>query len=165
MTFSTRLIAAAAAALALGVGGLALAQQTGTAPQGEASWGHHRMHGPVDPAQIASHLEQVKATLQITPTQEVAWQNFTQVLLTQAQARQAQRAAWQAAHQDPSAAAPTDRSAQRAAMKQQFEADRAQREAARKELFTVLSPEQQALALKQLPPHHGQHGGMHHPAS
>lgn len=157
MSFSTRLIATAAAALALGVGGLALAQQSTNAAPANTASGQHRHHGGADPAQLANRLDQVKVALQITPTQEVAWQNYTQVLLSQAQALQTQRAAWQAEHQgtDATATTSTDQTARKAAMKQQFEANRAQREAARKALFGTLSPEQQTLAKQQLSWRHG----------
>ncbi|MDZ7592128.1 MAG: Spy/CpxP family protein refolding chaperone [Rubrivivax sp.] len=170
MKTSTRIITAAAAALALGAGGLVFAQ-AGQGPYGrmggmgmqQAGMGMHgggyggmrggmRSGGAMgDPtAQLAA----AKAELKITAAQEEAWQAFEKVALEQAQTRQAMRTAMQAQmqarQQDPNAAANVDHAAQRESMLKARESHQATMDVARQALFTVLTPEQKALAEQRM---------------
>jgi hypothetical protein len=95
--------------------------------------GMGRMAG-VDPAQHATRMAEFKAALKITAEQEPAWSKFEATMRQQAEARQ--RETMQKLH--------------------------AERDAARAELFAVLTPEQKALADRAPQGRHGRHG--HHMA-
>lgn len=74
-----------AALLASLAGGTVLAQASATpAPQDQAQQPHRQGHGPKDPAQRQARFEQrmeaLKQKLQITPTQEGAWNTFAQAM-------------------------------------------------------------------------------------
>lgn len=193
MKTSTKLLSIAAAALALGAGGLVFAQagqgpygcmgggpgmQQGT-QQGMGMHGGMRggmgpgahggmgagMQGAGQPADAAAHLATAKTDLKITATQEPAWQAFEAVVRQQAETRQALRTAMQARMQDPAAAASIDHAAQREAMMKLRDSDQAARDTARQALYAVLSPEQKALADQRLGAGPGHRMGAHRHAS
>lgn len=162
MKTSTKLLTLAAAALALGAGGLVFAQ-AGQGPYGgmgmhqgmgmhDGAQGGMRsgmgagMRGAGQPADAAARLAAAKTELKITAAQEPAWQAFETVVRQQAEARLALRTAQQARLQDPAAAATIDHAAQREAMLKLRDSDQAARDTARQALYAVLSPEQKALA-------------------
>ena len=165
MKTSTRIIAITAAAFALGTGGLAFAGHG----QGNAGcmgadkgqgMGRHQggpggQRGAGNPADVAARLAAAKTTLAITAAQEPAWQAFEGVARQHAEARQAMRSTMQGQ------AASADHAAQREAMMKQREAHRAESEAARQALYAVLTPEQKAIADKQLGARHGHRMAMH----
>jgi len=176
MKTSTKIIATAAAAIALGAGGLVFAQQgqghmgnmgrMGQGGQmgagmGMQGGGHGGMRGAESTADVAARLAAVKAELKITTAQEAAWQKFEGVVRQQADTRQAMRGAMQARMQDPKAAAEVDHATQRESMMKLREASQAERDAARQALYAVLSPEQKALADQKLAAGQGQRKGMH----
>jgi hypothetical protein len=176
MKTSTKIIAAAAAAIALGAGGLVFAQQgqghMGNmgrmgqmgqigAGMGMHGGGHGGMRGAESAADVAARLAAVKTELKITAAQETAWQKFEGVVRQQADTRQAMRGAMQARMQDPKAAAEVDHAAQRESMMKLREASQAERDAARQALYALLSPEQKALADQKLAVGQGQRKGMH----
>jgi hypothetical protein len=179
MKTSTKIIATAAAAIALGAGGLVFAQQgqghmgnmgrMGQGGQmgqmgagmGMQGGGHGGMRGAESTADVAARLATVKAELKITTAQEAAWQKFEGVVRQQADTRQAMRGAMQARMQDPKAAAEVDHAAQRESMMKLREASQAERDAARQALYAVLSPEQKALLDQKLAVGQGQRKGMH----
>jgi hypothetical protein len=160
MKTTTRFIALTAAVLALGTSGLVMAHQgKGDAGCTGAGTGHQGMgmqHGGpggmrgASAADVASRLATVKTELGITAAQEPAWQTFETVARQHAEARQAMRSAMQARMQDPNAAAGVDHAAQREAMMKQRESHKAEGEAARRALYAVLTPEQKAIADRQL---------------
>ena len=102
-------------------------------------------HGPmagVDPsAMVESHLNDLKAQLKITTTQETAWQAFTAAAKQQAAGMQAMRAQMQ---QDTGTA--PERMAQRTTAMQQRAAGMATMTTAFSALYAVLTPEQKAIA-------------------
>lgn len=113
--------------------------------------GMGRMAGG-DPAQHATRMAEFKAALKITAEQEPAWSKFEATMRQQAEARQTLRATMQAQMKDGKA--PADMSAQRETMQKLH----AERDAARAELFAVLTPEQKALADRAPQGRHGRHG-------
>lgn len=169
MKTSTKIIAAAAAVVALGAGGLVFAQQ------GEGHMGHQRMgagmgmqdgghggmHGAENAADVTARLTTVKTELKITAAQEPAWQKFEGVVRQQADARQAMRSTMQARMQDPKAAASVDHAARRESMMKLREGNQAERDAARQALYAVLTPEQKTLADQKLNAGQGNRMGMH----
>lgn len=177
MKTSTQIISIAAAVLALGASGFALAQAgqgaygrmgSGMGMHGGAQSGMGSgMRGAGQPAEAAARLAATKAELKITAEQEPAWQAFEAVVRQQAEARQAYRSTMQARMQDPAAAAGIDHTAQRETMMKLRESDQAARDQARQALYAVLSPEQKALADERLGagPGQGQRMGGHRHAS
>jgi Spy/CpxP family protein refolding chaperone len=170
MKTSTRIIAVAAAVIALGAGGFVFAGQgpcqnssmgSGMAMQHGGQGGHGGMRGAENATDAPARLAAVKSELKLTAAQEPVWQKFEGVVLQQAQAREALRTAMQARMQDPSAAANVDHAAQRASMMKLRETDRAARETARQELMAVLTPEQKSLADQRLSAGHGSRMAMH----
>jgi periplasmic protein CpxP/Spy len=135
------------------VTGVALAVATVTIAQPFGGMGHGfgpgmgmgPGHGPmagVDPSvMVDSHLNDLKAQLKITAAQDAAWQTFTAAAKQQAAGMQAMRAQMQ---QD-SGTAP-ERMAQHATAMQQRGAAMATMTTAFNALYTVLTPEQQAIA-------------------
>lgn len=170
MKTSTKFIAAAAAAVALGAGGLVFAQQgeghmghmghmgAGMGMQGGS---HGGMRGAESAADVTDRLATVKTELKITAAQEPAWQKFEGVVRQQADARQAMRSSMQARMQDPKAADSVDHAAQRESMVKLRDGNRAERDAARQALYAVLTPEQKTLADQKLGAGHGQRKEMH----
>ncbi|MBL0085837.1 MAG: Spy/CpxP family protein refolding chaperone [Ideonella sp.] len=126
-----------------------------------------RMHGPQTGATAASHLSELKAQLKITAAQEPAWQKFDAFVRQQAETSQAMRTTMQAQMQaqrnDPKAA-PIDYAAQREAMGKLRDTHLAARDAARKELYAVLTPEQKAIADQHMRPGRGHRMAMRTPA-
>lgn len=117
--------------------------------------GMSRMAGG-DPAQHATRMAEFKTALKITAAQEPAWLKFEATMRQQAEARQALRTTMQAQLKDGKA--PADMSAQREAMQKLH----TERDAARAELYAVLTPEQKALADRAPQGRHRRHG--HHMA-
>jgi hypothetical protein len=125
------------------------------------------MHGPETPAVTAARLSDLKTELKIGATQEGAWQGYTAVVQQQAEQRQVLRtqmqAQMQAQVQDPQAVTPADRASRREAMQQMRETHLAAREAALKDLYAVLTPEQKAVADQRLRGSYGQRMTMRGP--
>ncbi|MDE2367345.1 MAG: Spy/CpxP family protein refolding chaperone [Burkholderiales bacterium] len=96
-------------------------------------------------ASVAGRMADLKGELKITAAQEPAWQAFTSKVAEQAQAMQAQRRSLQAGD----VPAP-DRMAQRTAFMKQRLAGMESMNAALKDLYGVLTPEQKAAADKRL---------------
>lgn len=170
MKTSTKIIAAAAATVALGAGGLVFAQQgeghMGHQCQKDGGMGmrdgcHGGMRGAESAADVTTRLATVKTELKITTAQEPAWQKFEGVVRQQADARLAMRSAMQARMQDPKAVASVDHAAQRESMMKLREGNRAERDAARQALYAVLTPEQKTLADQKLNADQGHRMGMH----
>lgn len=173
MKTSTRIIAITAAAFALGSGGLAFARQgqgdagcmgaamgQGTGQgMGKHQGGPGGKHGAGNPAEVASRLAAAKTALAITAAQEPAWQTFEGVARQHAETRQAMRSTMQGTMQGQAASA--DHAAQREVMMKQREGRRAESEAARQALYAVLTPEQKAIADKQLGAGPGHRMAMH----
>jgi Spy/CpxP family protein refolding chaperone len=111
---------------------------------------HGGMVGPETPAVVGARLSDLKTELKITAAQDGAWQAYVAVVQKQAEQRQALRTQMQAQMQDPKAAAPVDRAAQHEAMMKVRDEHLATRSAALKDLYTVLTPEQKALADQRL---------------
>lgn len=178
MTTTTRLLTLTAAAFAIGAAGLAVAQQGNEGPdtprqgmrQGmgmgqhseDQRGGHHQRHGHGAPsaAQVAQHLDKLKAELKITDAQLPAWQQFATTVKTEADSHEARRTAMRAQMQASraSGAAP-DRQALRSQMQQQREASRNTHAQARQALYAVLTPEQKAVAEQKMRLRAGQEGG------
>lgn len=118
------------------------------------------MHGPETPAVTAARLSDLKAELKIGAAQDGAWQAYTAVVQQQAEQRQALRTQMQAQMQDPQAVTPAERAAHREAMLQQRETHFATLDAALKDLYAVLTPEQKAVADQRLRGPYGQHMTM-----
>ena len=160
ITMAIASLAAAPAVLAHQGMGMGMGMQQGQGQgMGAGMMGHGRGMSPGmgrmqggDPAMAATRLAEFKATLKITAAQEPAWSKFEATMRQQAEARQAMRTTMQAQMKDGKA--PADMSAQRDAMQKL----RAERDAARTELFAVLTPEQKALADRQGQGRHGRHG-------
>ena len=170
MKTSTKIIAAAAAVVALGAGGLVFAQQGEGhmghqgqmgAGMGMQDGGHGGMRGSENAADVTARLATVKTELKITTAQEPAWQKFEGVVRQQADARQSMRSTMQARMQDPKAAASVDHAAQRESMMKLRDGNRAERDAARLALYAVLTPEQKTLADQKLNADKGHRMGMH----
>ncbi len=150
------LVAGVVAAVALAVAGATFAQPYGGMGYGYGpgmgsghgygpGMGMGHGHGPmagVDHAAMADyHLNELKAQLKITTTQEAAWQTFA------AQAK-AQAASMQSLHDQMQAGAGTapERMGQRATAMQQRAAGMATMTNAFGALYAVLTPEQKAIA-------------------
>jgi len=177
MKAPTKIIAAAAAALALGAGGLVFAQ-AGQGPYGRMGGGmgmgmgmngggHGGMRSASAMGDPMAQLAAAKAELKITAAQEGAWQAFEGVVRQHAAAGQATRTAMQAQmqarQQDPNAAATFDYAAQRETMLKLRESHQATLDTARQALFAALTPDQRTLAEQRLltGPGAGRGGRMH----
>jgi len=174
MKTSTRIIAISAAAVALGMGGLAFAHQgqggmdcmgsgmgQGMGKHGGGPGGPGGMRGAGNAADLATRLAAVKTELVITAAQEPAWQKFEGTARQQAEARQAMHSAMQARMQDPKAAAGVDHTAQCESMMKHRDSQQAEREAARQALYAVLTPEQKTIADQRLGAGPGHRMAMH----
>jgi hypothetical protein len=106
--------------------------------------------GAWDAAAVGTRLETLKAEIKITAAQESAWQAYAAVVKQHAEQRQALRTQMQAQMQDPQVAASVDRAAQREAMLKLRDQHWAERDAALKNLYAVLTPEQKTLADQRL---------------
>jgi hypothetical protein len=100
-------------------------------------------------APAAANLADVKTTLKITAEQEGAWNAYTAVVTRHAEARANMHEKMQAQFADPKATQP-DRSAMQETMLKFRQEMQAQRTAALKDLYAVLTPEQKALADQNL---------------
>lgn len=162
MKTSTKIVAAATAALSLAAASLVFASPAGPGAGGcpgagaamgmgpggmqHGMPGAQRMGGADMPARASAHLAALKAELKITETQEVAWQQYETVVRQQAESMQAFRTAMQARMADPKASAEVDPQAQHDAMLKLHESNLAARETARQALYAVLTPEQKTVA-------------------
>jgi periplasmic protein CpxP/Spy len=141
-------VAGVVAGAALAVAAVAYAQPFGGMGHGFGpgmGTGMGPGHGPmagIDPSiMVDSHLTDLKALLKITAAQETAWQAFTAAAQQQAAGMRAMRAQMQ---QDPGTV--PERMAQRATAMQQRGAAMATMSTAFNALYTVLTPEQRAIA-------------------
>jgi Spy/CpxP family protein refolding chaperone len=106
-------------------------------------------------AAVEGHLAALKVELKITPDQDTAWQAFTTKARQQADTMIARRAQMFSKTPATPQSAP-ERLAQHAAMAKQGAASLEVMSAAVKDLYAVLTPEQKALADRQLA--HGPRG-------
>jgi Spy/CpxP family protein refolding chaperone len=114
-------------------------------------------------AAATARTAQLKAELKITPAQETAWKAYEAAVTQQAAAMQAMRTQMQALMQNaqPGTTAP-DWAAQREAMFKQRQAGMQAHTAAVKDLYAVLTPEQRAIADRDMGPMGGYRiGGWH----
>ena len=98
-------------------------------------------------AMAATRLADLKAELKITPTQEAAWLTFENQAKQQAAAMQTMRSQM---HNQQAGTTSTDFAAQRDAMIKLHDGNQAARDAALKDLYAVLTPEQKAIADQRL---------------
>jgi Spy/CpxP family protein refolding chaperone len=169
MKLTYKIIAGAAATLALALAGTVYAHPGGGmgwmggpgGMGGGMSWmggpggtGHgmgYGMRGGMAGADMAavaaSRTAELKTQLKITPAQETAWKAFEAVVQQQATAMQALRSQMHAQMPNGQAGAGgTDFAALREAMIRQHDAGQAAHSAALKDLYAVLTPEQRAIA-------------------
>lgn len=132
----------------------------GMGPGMGPGYGMGRGMGPADMTAAASaRTTQLKAELKITSAQETAWKAYETAVAQQAAAMQALRTQMQ--NTLPGASAP-DWAAQREAMFKQRQAGLQAHTAAVKELYAVLTPEQRAIADRNMGPMGGARvGGWH----
>ncbi len=123
--------------------------------QREGQRGHGRWSNPA--AAVEGHLAALKVELKITPDQEQAWQAFTAKAKQQADPMIARRTQMVAQATAANLTAP-ERLAQRTARMKQGLAGMEAMTVAVTDLYGVLTPEQKALADKQLS--HGPMGGF-----
>lgn len=107
------------------------------------------LHGQQAGVPAANQLADVKATLKITAEQETAWNSYAAVVSRQVDARNNMHEKMQAQFADPKATLP-DRSAMQETMFKFRQEMQAQRTAALKDLYAVLTPEQKTLADQNL---------------
>lgn len=107
-------------------------------------------------AAVEGHLAALKVELKITPDQDTAWQAFTTKARQQAETMIARRAQMRSQAPATTPSAP-ERLAQRTEFAKQGVASMEVMSAAVKDLYAVLTPEQKALADRQLA--HGSMGG------
>lgn len=121
--------------------------------------GMGRGMGPADmTAAATARTSQLKADLKITQAQEAAWKAYETAVTQQAAAMQAMRTQMQA---QPGTSAP-DWAAHREAMFKQRQAGLQAHTAALKDLYAVLTPEQRAIADRDMGPMGGlRMGGWH----
>lgn len=181
MKRSTRIIAAVAAAAALGIAGIVSAHPgfgmgpgygmgMGMGPghgmrpgygmgygmgpgrgMGPGGWGA----GPGfdATAAVAGHLAALRTQLKITPAQESAWKAYEKVVTEQATAMQALRDQFHAQWRNAQpGATPPDMAAHHQAMSSLRESSWKAQNAARQELFAALTPEQRAIADRSFGP-------------
>lgn len=188
MKRSTRIIAAVAAAAALGIAGIVSAHPgfgmgaeygmgmgIGMGPGHGMGPGYGMGMGPgygmgrgmgpgnsgLDPAAaVAGHLAALKTQLKITPAQEGAWKAYEKVVTEQATAMQALRDQFHAQWQNAQpGATPPDMAAHHQAMSSLRESSWKAQNAARQELFAALTPEQRAIADRSFGPMGARRGG------
>jgi Spy/CpxP family protein refolding chaperone len=119
----------------------------------------HRMAGPETASAAQARLTALKAELKITAAQEAAWTAYAGVVQQQAEQREATRTQMQAKMHDPNLS-DAERSAVRESMMKVHEQHFAARTATIKDLQAVLTPEQRAIADKQLQPMRGHRMAM-----
>jgi len=126
---------------------------------GAGRYGHGRWSNPA--ATVEGYLASLKVELKITPDQDRAWQSFSTSARKQAEATNARREQMFAQGSADKQAAP-DRLAQRAEFAKQGAASMEAMSAAVKDLYAVLTPEQKAIADRQLAyGPMGGYGGFH----
>ncbi len=167
-----------AAALSLAAAGVVYAQQGNTMGNtmgmGQAmgmNMGQGMAAGPMaggmmagadGGAMAATRLADLKTELQITPAQEAAWLSFENQAKQQAAAMQTMRSQMQAQMHNPQpGAAGIDFAAQRDAMIKLHDGN----QAAVKDLYAALTPQQKAIADQRLNAMGGNRGGCNHLAS
>ena len=113
-------------------------------------------------ARAAAHTAQIKADLKITSAQDAAWKVYEAAVTQQAAAMQAARTQMQALMQKAQPLTAPEWAAQREAMSKQRQAGLQARTAALKDLYAVLTPEQRAIADRDMGPGGGYRmGGWH----
>jgi Spy/CpxP family protein refolding chaperone len=170
MKLTYKIIAGAAAALSLAAAGVVYAQQGNNMGMG-MGMGMGMAAGPMaggmmadadGGAMAATRLADLKTELKITATQETAWLTFENQAKQQAAAMQTMRSQMQAQMQNPQPdAAGIDFAAQRDAMIKLHDGN----QAAVKDLYAVLTPEQKAVADQRLNAMGGNRGACNHLAS
>ena len=176
MKTSIRIFAVTLTSAALAVAGSALAHQgmgQGMG-QGMPGMGHGMMgmgHGmaggmsqmqwPQSAAAVAAQLAEWKTSLKITSAQESAWGKYATLLTQQAEVRDNMRTQMHAQMSDPKTAATVDHSALRETMQKLQQENLNARSAAVKDLYAVLTPEQQTLADQRLQGRAGHHMAGH----
>ena len=180
MKLTYKIIAGAAATLALAVAGIVHAHPGGGMGFGMGpgmgygmgpGMGMGGRMGPgggwmgADMAAVAAgHAAELKAVLKITPAQEKAWQAYEAAIRQQAAAMQSRRSQMQELMQKQQGGGDNaEFIAQRDAMIKRHDADRAAHAAALKDLYAVLTPEQRALADRGIGPMGGYRMGRWHP--
>lgn len=167
MKLTYKIIAGAAASLSLAAAGVVYAQQGNNMGM---NMGQGMAAGPMaggmagagGQAMASGRLADLKTELKITPAQEAAWLTFESQAKQQAAAMQAMRSQMQAQMHNPQpAAAGTDFTAQRDAMIKLHDG----RQAAVKDLYAVLTPQQKAIADQRLNAMGGPRGACNHWAS
>jgi periplasmic protein CpxP/Spy len=122
------------------------------APSEAAQSGRHRHHDPA--AYVQKRLERLKAKLQITQDQEPQWTAFSSTVVQQMEQLKTARSGMRGV----STTAPERIDRQVALMKQRTAAFEAVAQSA-KELYSVLTPEQQRVADERLLRPHGKRMG------
>lgn len=156
MKLTYKIIAGVAASLALAAAGVVYANPGMGMGQGmNMGMGHGMAGGMMAGADVgamaATRLADLKTELKITPTQEAAWLTFENQAKQQSAAMQAMRSQMQSQMQNQQpGATSTDFAAQRNAMMALRDANRTARDAAVKDLYAVLTPEQKAIADQRL---------------
>ena len=111
---------------------------------------HGRGSGGWDAAAAGTRLDALKAEIKITPEQEGAWQAYAAVVQQHAVQREALHTQMRSQMHDPQTAATVDREAFHNAMVTLRDQHLAERDAALKGLYSVLTPEQKTLAEQRL---------------
>lgn len=158
MKLTYKIIAGVAASLALAAAGVVYANPGMGSGMGQGmnmGMGHGMAGGMMAGADVgamaATRLADLKTELKITPTQEAAWLTFENQAKQQSAAMQAMRSQMQSQMQNQQpGATSTDFAAQRNAMMALRDANRTARDAAVKDLYAVLTPEQKAIADQRL---------------
>lgn len=189
MKTSTKIFSATVVVAALAAAGAALAHQggmghgpgmgpgmqqgAGPAMTGHGMWPGMGMHGPQTAAALDTRLTAAKAALKITAAQETAWTKYAGVMTQLAKSGESMRAQMQAQMRDGKAPSADEWAKQRDAMIGLRTEHQAQKAAAVKDLYAVLTPEQRAIAEEYLPAQGGRrmagqmpgrmggHGGGH----
>ncbi len=159
-----KIIAGALGALALVAATVVVAAPDGMAGcggmgMGMGHMGMGRMHGGAPGAMAEKHLAKMKSVLKITAAQEPAWATFAGKATEQAKTMQADFAQRQAA--DTKMPAPERMAARIAEMKQHL-AGMETMNAAMKDMYAALTPEQRVIADQQAGHMGGRGQGMGH---
>jgi Spy/CpxP family protein refolding chaperone len=169
MKLNYKIIAGIVTSLSLAAAGAVYAQQGGYGMGGGMGHGGMgygmggAMGGDDVAAVVASRLARLKAELKITEKQEVSWKAFENVAKQQSGSMQAQRSQMHAQMHNPQVdGTRADFTVQRDAMMALREANQASHNAAVKDLYAVLTPEQKAIADQRLNSMGGYRGGHGH---
>jgi Spy/CpxP family protein refolding chaperone len=191
MKTSTKIFSATVVIATLAAAGAALAHQGGMGygpgmgpgmqqGMGPGMMGHGMgpgmrggMQGPQTAADVDTRLTAAKAALKITAAQETAWTKYAGVMTQLAKSGESMRAQMQAQMRDGKAPSADEWAKQRDTMIGLHTEHQAQKVAAVKEFYAVLTPEQRAIAEEYLPAQGGRrmagqmqgrmggHGGGH----